>query len=436
MTPQPAAELGLEDLVAEVRHRVGAALSARLQARDGQGQPLLTVEDRRALAADLARAELGRLARDQLAAGQRPTSPHAEEQILRTVLDGLFGLAGLQPLLDDPTIEDIAINGADVVWVRRAGGGWTQGAPVAASDAELVEMVRTVAARVGVEERRLDRGSPRLSIQLPDGSRLFAVIAVSDRPSITVRRHRYQRVTLTDLIRVGTVSPELAEFLGAAVRARLNIVISGQTQAGKTTLVRALAAEIPDTERIVTVEDSFELGLGRDGLHHNVVALQAREANVEGEGEVSVAEQVRWTLRMSPDRVIVGEVRGPEVVPMLLVMSAGNDGSMCTLHASSSDGVFTKIAAYAAQAEGLALEAANLLTASAVHLVVHLTVTADGVRVVSSVREVTGADGIIVSSNEVWRPGPDGVAVPGAPLRPGTAAQLAAVSRYRNRWPA
>jgi Flp pilus assembly CpaF family ATPase len=426
----------VEAVVGEVRHLVGAALSAEVQARESAGQPRMLPVDQRALAADLVRGQLGQLARERLAAGSRPLSPDSEEQVVRAVLDGLFGFAGLQPLLDDDTIEDIAINGCDVVWVRRTGGGWTPAAPVAASDAELVEMVRTVAARVGVEERRLDRGSPRLSIQLPDGSRLFAVIAVSSRPSVTVRRHRYQQVSLHDLIGVGTVSVELAGFLAAAVRARLNLLVCGQTQAGKTTLVRALAAEIPETERIVTVEDSFELGLGHDGLHHNVVALQAREPNVEGEGEITVAEQVRWTLRMSPDRVIVGEVRGPEVIPMLLVMSAGNDGSMCTLHASSSDGAFTKLAAYAAQAEGLAVEAANLLIAAGVHLVVHLTVTPDGRRVVSSVREVTGADGLIVASNEIFRPGPDGAAVRGAPLRPATAARLDAVSRYRSGRPA
>jgi len=440
MTTEPARQAAraeaVDELVAQVRPRVGTALSTQVHAREVGGEAPMSLADRRALTVELTRAALAAVARERLAAGRRPAPAEVEDQVAQAVLDGLFGLGGLQPLLDDPDIENININGADVVWVRYADGTRARLAPVAASDAELVELIRTVAARVGVEERRFDRGAPRLSIQLPDGSRLFAVMAVTGRPAVSVRRHRYRRVSLRDLVELGTVSPPLHGFLSAAVQARLNIVVSGQTGAGKTTLVRALAADIPHDERIITVEDSLELGLDRDGLHDDVVAMQARERNVEGEGEVPLAELVRWALRMSPDRVIVGEVRGAEVVPMLMAMSQGNDGSMCTLHASSSAGAFTKIAAYAAQAERLPLDATNLLIASAVHLVVHLTLTPAGARVVSSVREVTGADGLLVSSNEIWRPGPEGTAVPGAPMRPATAELLYTASQRRPRWSA
>jgi pilus assembly protein CpaF len=224
------------------------------------------------------------------------------------------------------------------------------------------------------------------------------------------------------------MSGEVAAFLAAAVRARKNILISGGTAVGKTTLLRALASAIGPHERLITIEDSLELCLDRDAdAHPDAVALQAREPNVEGQGEVSLAELVRWALRMSPDRVIVGEVRGREVVPMLNAMSQGNDGSMTTLHASSSRGAFMKLAAYAAQTEEhLRLEDTNLLIAGAVHFVVQLDYAPGGQRVVSSVREVTDADGRQVVSNEIYAPGPDRRAVPAAPLRTATAEELAA----------
>jgi pilus assembly protein CpaF len=208
-------------------------------------------------------------------------------------------------------------------------------------------------------------------------------------------------------------------------------LITGGTGAGKTTLLRALASEMDPLERIVTIEDAFELGLDHDpDIHADVTAFQAREANVEGAGAISQAELVRWGLRMSPDRVIVGEIRGPEVIPMCNAMSQGNDGSMATLHASSSRIAFTRLASYAAQGvERLPLEATNLLVASAVHFVVHLARAEDRrTRVVSSIREVVGADGPQVVSNEVYRPSPDRRARPVAgALRSDTLNDLADV---------
>jgi Flp pilus assembly CpaF family ATPase len=352
----------------------------------------------------------------------------AEGRVARAVYDGLFGLGGFAPLLADASVENIDVNGADNVWVRHADGRRRRVGAVAGSDRELVDLVRMMAARLGSEERRFDRGSPKVSLRLPDGSRLFAVMAVSARPAVSIRRHRYPRTTLGELVRLGTIDTRLRDFLTALVLARKNILVAGGTNLGKTTLLRALAAAIPPQERLITIEDAYELGLDRDSVGHpNVVALQAREPNVEGAGEVTQSELVKWALRMSPDRVIVGEIRGPEVIPMANAMSQGNDGSMTSLHASDSRGVFTKLAAYAIQGpERLPLEATNLLVASAVHFVVHLT-WADGVRVVSSVREVVDADGPQVISNEVFRPGPDGRAAPGVPLRAQTAAALAEV---------
>jgi pilus assembly protein CpaF len=254
-------------------------------------------------------------------------------------------------------------------------------------------------------------------------------MAVVTRPCLVIRLHRYPSLTLDDLAAKGTVDPALRAFLGAAVRARLNLIISGGTSAGKTTLLRALAAEIPFDERLVTIEDSLELGLERfPEVHADVVAMEARAPNVEGEGAISVAEPVRAALRMSPDRVIVGEVRGHEVIPMLNAMTQGNDGSMCTVHANSSAGAFARLATYAIQApERLPLEATNLLVDGAVDLVVHLSLDrVTGRRLVSSVREMTGADGALVVSNEVFRPGADGLAMSAVPPREPTLERLAA----------
>jgi len=235
---------------------------------------------------------------------------------------------------------------------------------------------------------------------------------VSGRPSLSVRRHRHTDIGLDDLVALGTLDEPLAAVMRAAVRRPhpLNIVVAGGTDAGKTTFLRALLAEVESWERLVVIEDALELQLERDPERHpDVVELETREANVEGAGEITMRELARHALRMAPDRVIVGEVRGGEVLEMLLAMSQGNDGSLCTLHADSSAAALTKIATYALMArERMPVEATNLLIAQSVGLVVHLARRSDGTRVVSSVREVTGADGRMVSSNEVFGPGPDG----------------------------
>jgi pilus assembly protein CpaF len=412
----------------QVRVRVAAAFAGRAQDREEYGQGPLPAGERLAMVTALISEALEERATAALRSGQRALDASAEARVTQAVTAALLGLGGLQVLLDDPAVENIDVNGYDQVFVGYAGGRIARAAPVAASDADLAELIRTIAARAGTEERRFDRANPRLTIQLADGSRLFAVMSVTRRPCISVRRHRYARVTLADLTRLGTVDHALAGFLSAAVRARKNILVAGGTSIGKTTLLRALAAEIPPHERLVTIEDTYELGLDQDPARHpNVVAMQGREANIEGAGEIGLAELVRWGLRMNPARVIVGEVRGPELIAMLNVMSQGNDGSMATLHSSSSRGVFTKLAAYAAQSpERLNVEATGLLVASAIHFVVHLAWSTSGVRVVSSVREIVDAEGPQIISNEVWRPGPDRRGVPGARLRDNTADDLAA----------
>jgi pilus assembly protein CpaF len=415
-----------ELVAAGLREEVLAGLSARRRA-DGTGRGL-GAEDERALGRQLISDALDRQARQALSDGRKVLSEGEEDELARAVFDGLFGLGRLQRLLDDERIENVNANGCDQVWVRYADGRRARAEPIAGSDDELIDLLRTAAARVGIGERRFDLGSPRLSLQLPDGSRLFAVMSVAARPCVSIRRHRYLRVTPDDLVRMGTIDAGLREFLRAIMLARRSCVICGGAGAGKTTLLRAMAADIPPAERLVTIEDSLELGLDRfPDLHPDVVAFEAREPNVEGEGGISLAELVRWALRMSPDRVIVGEARGEEVLALLNAMSQGNDGSMATLHASSSRGAFSKLETYAVQSpERLSLEATNLLVANAVHFVIYLA-QVNGRRVVSSVREVVDAEGSMVVSNEIYRPGPDGRAVPGVALRAETLDQLMAV---------
>ena len=366
-------------------------------------------------------------------------------------------MGGIQALIDDPEIENIDINGCDRVWATFADGSKRLMSPIAGSDDEVIEMVRTAASRFGLAERRFDLARPEVDLRLPDGSRLSAVMAVTTRPAVSIRRHRYAALTLADLVDLGTISAELASLLAAAVRARKNIVVSGAMNSGKTTMLRALAAEVPPRERIVTIEQALELGLDADQRRHpDLVALEAWPANVEGAGLIAVSDLVRRALRMNADRVIVGEVLGDEVLPMLNAMSQGRSGSMCTIHSDSSAGVFRRIASYAIQApERLPLEASNLLIAGSVHFVVHLDSETGGPeppvgsdsegpvaatsgpqwigdfpavlsrrRFVSSIREVVDADGVQVVSNEVYRPGPDGRAVPASPLRQQTVEEL------------
>jgi Flp pilus assembly CpaF family ATPase len=423
-----------KSLVRTFRREVADELTDRLRADELADRPRMSPADQRQFGRQLINRRLERYAKEQLEEGREPLPFEEENALAQAIHDALFGLGALQRLLDDPSIENIDANGHADVWVTRADGSKHRAPPIADSDEELIDTLRMTAARVGLTERRFDNGSPALNLQLPDGSRLFAVMAVTSRPCVAIRRHRFPKVFLDDLVGLGSIDLALREFLAAAVRARKNFIICGGVDAGKTTLLRAMLNEVGREERIVTIEDNLELGLDRyPDLHPDVVALEAREENVEGEGEIDLATLVRWGLRMNPDRVIVGEVRGHEVIPMLNAMSQGNDGSMCTVHANSSLGAFGKLAMYAIQApERLNLEATNLMVANAINFVVHIGMSAGGGeggmrRYVTSVREISGAEGPLVMSNEIFFPGPDKRAVPGSPLRDQTQADLAAV---------
>ncbi|MBB5801293.1 Flp pilus assembly CpaF family ATPase [Saccharothrix ecbatanensis] len=406
-----------------LREELSTRLSEHIKGDESSGRVPIGSTQRKQLAESILHEVAEVHAQDELrdsATGGMLVDPDTEQRVITAVLDEVFGLAGLEPLLADTSVENINVNG-DRVFVKYADGRRAHLAPLVGSDHELVDLIRDLATRSGVEERRFDRGSPIVNFQLPGGERVSAVMAVTDRPSVSIRRHRFARVTLAELRENGTIDLVLESFLTALVRAKRNILVTGGTAIGKTTMLRGLASAIPPWERLITIEDVFELALGDDAeAHPDVVAMQAREPNIEGQGEISLSDLVWQSLRMSPDRVIVGEVRGPEVIPLTNAMSMGNDGSMGTLHSSSSRGAFTKLAAYAVQgSERLPIEATNLLVASALHFVVHLDKPRDdnSKRVVSSIREVVDADDRQVVSNEVWRPGPNLRAVPGAPLR-------------------
>ena len=405
-------------LVVRLRRRVSVRLSAVDRPAAGA--------ERGPLVAGLIAAVLDEHVHELIEAGQPRLEPHVEARLARQLRDALTGLGGFQPLLDDPEIENISAQGCDRVFVRYRGGRRARVPAVAASDDELIELVRATAAHAGIEERRFDRGCPRLSIRVPDGSRMFAVGWVTERPCVSIRRHGLLDADLNDLCRLGTISTTQGHLLAALVRARRNIAVSGGTDSGKTTFARALATNFDFHEHIVVIEDVTELALDQDERRHpDIVVMQTREPNIEGQGGIDAAELVRWGLRMSPDRVLVGEVRGPEVVPMLNALSQGNDGSIFTIHSSSSRQVPARLATYAIQAvERLAFEATYALVAAAVHVIVHLEKLSDGTRVLSSLREVVGFDNGQVVTNEVYRPGPDKRGVPATPLRASTMDAL------------
>jgi pilus assembly protein CpaF len=440
-------ETRLDHLIAELRNDVAADLHSG--SRDG-----MTDEDRREMARAMILARLHQRSSRLVAEGGTLLDPAEEQMVAQSVLDSLFGMGRLQPLIEDKRIENIDVNGCDQVWITYADGSKVQGEPVAKNDEELVEILRVASARFGLSERRFDVAHPELDLQLPDGSRLSALMSVVHRPCVSIRRHRFVDLTLHDLVTLGTMDRLVASFLAAAVRARKNIVVAGAMNSGKTTLVRALTAEIPERERLITIEQALELGVAdQKDRHPDSVSIEAREANVEGEGAIGMARLVRRSLRLNGDRIIVGEVLGDEVIPMLNAMSQGRSGSMCTVHSDSSAGVFRRLASYAVQApERLPVEATALLVAGSVDFVVFLDVEQGNarerpdrrvlqssatevdtrgvfrperrVRFVSSIREIVDADGMQVVSNEVFKPGPRRRATPGVPLRSRTLTEL------------
>ena len=391
MTSESQMIRSLTELVADVL----ADQRLRLDANDTPLSPEQEIET----AKNTVRAELTRLA------AKRPLDtwpPIDEEAVVREVVAQVLGLGRLEALLADPEVSDIHVRGHDSVWVKLRDGRRERRRAIADSDEELISLIRRAGTRFSRTEKRFDAGTPELNMQLPDGSRLFAVMEVSTRPSLIIRRHRFELSSLDELRERDVFDHEVQSLLAAMVRARRNVVIAGGTGSGKTTLLRALLNEVPQNERIVTIEDAYELGLEHFADRHpDYDALQSRSANIEGEGEVTLADLTRMALRMDPDRVIVGEVRGAEAFPMLMAMSQGNNGSMCTMHADGTRSVFPKLAAYVSMAStGLPVETVNVIVASAIHFVVFIE-NRDGRRRVASICEVVDTDGNNIISNEI-----------------------------------
>jgi Flp pilus assembly CpaF family ATPase len=282
-----------------------------------------------------------------------------------------------------------SVNGCDHVWVTYANGERVAGPPVAASDDALISMIRTWATRGGQTARDFSAAAPLVNVALTGSGRLTATMAVTPRPCASLRRHGQIDVTLDRLIELGTVDATLAAFLAAAVRSRCNIIVTGGVNAGKTTLLRALAGEIPPGERIATLESEYELYLHELATHPDVIAFEAREANSEGAGGISLHDLIAHALRHNPRRILVGEVRRGEIMPMLEAMNSGQEGSMCTMHANSPAEAFDRILILGLRG-GLALaeRAIHILVGMAVDLIVHVRRGYDGSRTVRYISEI------------------------------------------------
>ncbi|WP_310961358.1 CpaF family protein [Nocardioides terrisoli] len=401
-------------LIKRLQAQLGELRQRDVQRRREAGAPVLSGDDARQHGKALVQRVVSDYDSSLVEQGAEGLTWEARQDLVEALEARLFGAGGLQLLLDDDRVENIDINGYRNVFVEYADGSVAKVRPVAASNEELIETIQTLAAHEGLSARAFDVANVRVNLRLPDGSRLYAVQSVTREPVVSIRRHRHTRVRLKDLIGLGTLDEELAEFLAAAVRARKNVMVAGGTSAGKTTLLRALASEIDPEERILTVERSLELGLDEDiEAHPNAIAFEERLPNGEGAGMVTMAELVRDTLRMNPSRVIVGEVLGDEVVTMLNAMTQGNDGSLSTIHANSSVDVVHKIATYAIQApERLPWEATVRLVASGLDFIVFIhrqrrqgSSSGEALqrRVVEAVREVAGiTDEGHLATNELW----------------------------------
>jgi pilus assembly protein CpaF len=335
--------------------------------------------------------------RELLGEEQVPLSIQEKAHIIQQIGDNILGLGPLEPFVRDPEITEIMVNGPLAVYVERGGKIHKTEAEFKSED-DLRRTIDKIVARVG---RRVDDASPYVDARLADGSRVNAIIpplAVKGS-ALTVRKFAADPFTAKDLVDFGTLTAQLVSFLDACVRGRLNILVSGGTGAGKTTMLNVLSAFLPEDERIITIEDSAELRLQQP----HVVSLEFRPPNIEGEGEVTIRDLVRNALRMRPDRIVVGEVRGGETLDMLQAMNTGHDGSISTIHANSPRDVLSRLETLGLMAGmDLTVRALREQVAAAIDVVVHVARLQDGIRRVTSVTEVVGMEGDTVTMQDLF----------------------------------
>jgi pilus assembly protein CpaF len=382
----PTAEARPQDTYQELKQHIHRQLIDRLDLAS-----LESVDN------DFLQAQVDRVVRQLLREQDLRLPPSDEERLVKEVKDETFGLGPIEPLLHDPEVADILVNTHRQVYVERRGK--IEQTPITFRDeSHLRVIIDRIVSRVG---RRVDEASPYVDARLPDGSRVNAIIPplAIDGPMLSIRRFAVRALTMDDLLRFGTINDAMAQVLNGIVKARLNVLISGGTGSGKTTLLNILSGYIPPDERIITIEDSAELQLQQP----HVVRLETRPPNIEGKGQVSARDLVRNTLRMRPDRIVVGEVRGDEVLDMLQAMNTGHDGSLTTLHANSPRDAMQRMETLM-QLSGVSLpdKAMREQISSALDVIVQVSRLSDGRRKVLSVAEVTGMEGNVVTMQEIF----------------------------------
>ena len=325
-------------------------------------------------------------------------SSEARNRVIKQIEDEVFGLGPLEPLLDDPSISDILVNGHNDVYVERF-GKLEKTPHTFLDERHLRNIIDRIVSQVG---RRIDESSPMVDARLKDGSRFNAIIPplAIDGPSVSIRRFAVDRLTMENLLQLNSVSEGMARFLEAAVVGELNILISGGTGSGKTTTLNILSGFIPKNQRIVTIEDSAELQLQQP----HIVRLETRPANIEGKGEINQRELVKNSLRMRPDRIVIGEVRGAEAVDMLSAMNTGHDGSLATIHANTPRDALGRVENMFSMA-GWNVSTKNLRAqiASAIHVVVQMERQEDGKRRMVSVEEINGMEGDVITMSQIFK---------------------------------
>jgi pilus assembly protein CpaF len=377
----------LPDRIAEVRNRVQSRLVEAL------GPRLYDAAVSEAELQELVQERLGQL----LDAEETTLSSREKALIIRQIGDIVLGLGPLEEFIRDPEVTEIMVNGPSSIYVERAGKIHWTGAAFHSTE-QLHRTIDKIVAKMG---RRIDEASPYVDARLPDGSRINAIIPplALDGPALTIRKFATDPYESQDLVSLGTLSAQVVEFLGACVRGRINILVSGGTGSGKTTTLNVLSSFIPHDERIITIEDAAELRLQQP----HVVRLEYRPPNIEGRGEVAVRDLVRNALRMRPDRIIVGEVRGAETLDMLQAMNTGHDGSISTVHANAPRDVISRLETMALMAGmDLTVRAVREQISSAINLVLHMARLKDGTRRVTHVTEVVGMEGEIVTLQDIY----------------------------------